>query len=40
VVYDRVRAVVPFMTTDRPFAGDVGIVLARLRDGSLLRGIL
>jgi histidine ammonia-lyase/phenylalanine ammonia-lyase len=40
VVYDRVRAVVPFMTTDRPFAGDVAVILARLRDGSLLRGIV
>jgi histidine ammonia-lyase/phenylalanine ammonia-lyase len=38
-VYERVRAVVPFMTTDRPFADDIGAVLASLRDGSLLAEI-
>ena len=36
VVYDRVRSVVPFMTTDRPMAADIAAVLGQLRDGSLL----
>jgi histidine ammonia-lyase/phenylalanine ammonia-lyase len=40
VVYDRVRAMVPFMTTDRPLADDIAVVLGQLRDGSLLDGIL
>jgi histidine ammonia-lyase len=39
VVYERVRAVVPFMTTDRPLAGDISAVLEQLRDGTLLDGV-
>jgi histidine ammonia-lyase/phenylalanine ammonia-lyase len=40
VVYDRVRSVVPFMSTDRPLAADIAAVLGQLRDGSLLRGVV
>ena len=40
LVYERVRAEVPFVATDRPMADDVGTVLAMLRSGSLTQDLV
>jgi phenylalanine ammonia-lyase len=39
-VYERVRAEVPFVATDRPMADDVATVLAMLHDGSLTQDLV
>jgi histidine ammonia-lyase/phenylalanine ammonia-lyase len=39
LIYDRVRAKVPFLDTDRPMADDITAVLAMLHDRSLLDGL-
>jgi histidine ammonia-lyase/phenylalanine ammonia-lyase len=38
-VYDRIRACVPFVATDREMAADVAAVLDLLHDGSLTEGL-
>jgi histidine ammonia-lyase/phenylalanine ammonia-lyase len=38
MVYERVRAVVPFLSSDRPMADDIAAVLELLHDGSLTDG--
>ena len=40
LVYERVRAEVPFVATDRPMADDVTTVLALLHDGSLTQHLV